>query len=49
MFQVRHPNICKVYASLLDVKQGTFNCLLVMEKCEGGDLSALIDRRLRQN
>lgn len=45
MCQLNHPNICKVYTTLLDSRDGRLNNLLVMEKCEGGDLAKEIETR----
>mmetsp|Transcript_24791 Transcript_24791/g.24456 ORF Transcript_24791/g.24456 Transcript_24791/m.24456 type:complete len:279 (+) Transcript_24791:319-1155(+) len=47
MKELDHPNICKVYATLLDNKGEYFNNLIVMENCEGGDLGKEIEERAK--
>ncbi|CAG9329934.1 unnamed protein product [Blepharisma stoltei] len=47
MKELDHPNICKVYATLLDHKGKYFNNLIVMENCEGGDLGKEIEERAK--
>ena len=48
MCQVNHPNICKVYTTLLDNRNGQLNNLIVMEKCEGSDLGKEIEARAKK-
>ena len=47
MFQLSHPNVCKIYASLLDCRKERLDNLLVMEKCEGLDLGQEISKRAK--
>lgn len=48
--QLSHPNICKVYGTLLDMNGGALKNLIVLEHCQGKSMRKLIEDRsiLRQ-
>ena len=45
LIQLSHPNICKVYASLLEINEGKPKNLIILEHCEGKSLRHEIESR----
>lgn len=43
--QLSHPNICKVYGTLLDLDNGKLKNLIVLENCQGKSMRKLIEDR----
>lgn len=47
--QLSHPNICKVYGTLLDMTGNKLKNLIVLERCEGISLRHEIENRAKDN
>ena len=45
--QLSHPNICKVYGTLLEIRNNKFKNLIVLENCEGICLRLEIEARAK--
>lgn len=43
--QLSHPNICRVYGTLLDLNNGKLKNLIVLENCQGKSMRKLIEDR----